>query len=618
MLRSTRGRETDLRGFLWILVGLLTAVSGASAQTTVSHGLSLFGAPKYGVDFKHFDYVRPDAPKGGSMIRHAIGSFDSLNPFILKGQSASGLGFVFETLTTRSAEESATVYGLLAETIETPADASWVSFTLRSEARFHDGSQVTAEDVVFSFDIQKAKGTPFFAKYYEDVVKAEALDRRRVRFVFSGGINRELPQIVGEMNVLSKAYWSSRDFERTTLEPPLGSGPYRVKAVDPGRSIVYERVADYWGRDLAVNRGRHNVDTIRIDYYRDDTVALEAFKAHQIDVRGESSAKNWATGYDFPAAQAGLVRRVEIKTENPAGMQAFVYNTRRAKFADPRVRAALAHAFDFEWSNQTLFYGAYARTRSYFQNSELASVGRPEGGELALLEPWRGKIPPEVFEREYAPPKTDGSGNMREPLRAALALLREAGWTIKDRRLVGPKGEAMEFEFLLVQPSFERVVNPMILNLEKLGVAARVRTIDTAQYRNRLDDFDFDVVVGSFGMSLTPGNELRDFFGQAASKIRGSRNLAGVSDPAVDDLIDKVIRAPDRESQIAAAKALDRVLLWGHYVIPHFTAPASRIAYWAKFGRPPTTPKYGLAMDAWWVDPAMEDALKRGEGQIKN
>jgi microcin C transport system substrate-binding protein len=606
-----------LRKILLVLAGFLAAPGVAAAQTTVSHGHSLFGALKYGADFKHFDYVRPDAPKGGSMTRHAIGSFDSLNPFILKGQPASGLGFVFETLTTRSADESATVYGLLAETIETPADSSWAAFTLRAEARFHDGTPVTAEDVVFSFDIQKAKGTPFFAKYYEDVVKVEALDRRRVRFAFSGGVNRELPNIVGEINVMSKAYWSSRDFEKTTLEPPLGSGPYRVKAVDAGRSIVYERVPDYWGRGLAVNRGRHNIDTIKIDYYRDDTVALEAFKAHQIDFRGESSAKNWATAYDFPAAQAGLVRRAEIKTENPSGMQAFVFNTRRAKFADPRVRAALAYAFDFEWSNQTLFYGSYARTRSYFQNSELASVGRPEGLERALLEPWRGKIAPEVFEREYAPPKTDGSGNLREALRAALALLREAGWTIKDRRLVGPGGEAMEFEVLLAQPSFERVVNPMILNLEKLGIAARVRTVDTAQYRNRLDDFDFDMVVGSFGMSLTPGNELRDFFGQAAARTRGSRNLAGIADPAVDDLIDKVIRAPDRESQVAAAKALDRVLLWGHYVIPHFNTPAARLAYWAKFGRPPTTPKYGLALDAWWVDPAMEDALKRGESQIK-
>ena len=542
-----------MRKILLVLAGFLAAPGVAAAQTTVSHGHSLFGALKYGADFKHFDYVRHDAPKGGSMTRHAIGSFDSLNPFILKGQPASGLGFVFETLTTRSADESATVYGLLAETIETPADSSWAAFTLRAEARFHDGTPVTAEDVVFSFDIQKAKGTPFFAKYYEDVVKVEALDRRRVRFAFSGGVNRELPNIVGEINVMSKAYWSSRDFEKTTLEPPLGSGPYRVKAVDAGRSIVYERVPDYWVRGLAVNRGLHNIDTIKIDYYRYDTVALEAFKAHQIDFRGESSAKNWATAYDFPAAQAGLVRRAEIKTENPSGMQAFVFNTRRAKFADPRVRSALAYAFDFEWSNQTLFYGSYARTRSYFQNSELASVGRPEGLERALLEPWRGKIAPEVFEREYAPPKTDGSGNLREALRAALALLREAGWTIKDRRLVGPGGKAMEFEVLLAQPSFERVVNPMILNLEKLGIAARVRTVDTAQYRNRLDDFDFDMVVGSFGMSLTPGNELRDFFGQAAARTRGSRNLAGIADPAVDDLIDKVIRAPDRESQVAAA-----------------------------------------------------------------
>jgi len=603
----------------WLL-GLTLCLIGASAsaETTISHGNSLFGRLKHGPDFAHFDYADPNAPKGGSMVRHAIGSFDSLNPFILKGQPASGLGFVFETLMARSSDEASTVYGLLAESIETPKDLSWVIFALRANARWHDGTPVTADDVVFSFDIQKAKGTPFFAKYYQDVVKAEALDRRRVKFHFNGEINRELPQIVGEMNVLSKAYWSAREFEKSTLEPPMGSGPYRIKAVDPGRSITYERVADYWGKDVPVNRGRFNIDTIRIDYYRDDTIALEAFKAAQVDLRGENSAKNWATGYDFPAAQAGLVKREEFKTENPAGMQAFVFNTRRAKFSDRRVRQALAYAFDFEWSNKTLFYDSYARTRSYFQSSELASSGLPKGQELALLEPWRGKVPDEVFTREYAPPKTDGSGNMREQLRAALALLREAGWATRDGKLVGPGGQAMEIEFLLVQPAFERIVNPMILNLERLGVGARIRTVDSAQYRNRLDDFDFDVVVGGFAQSLSPGNEQRDFFGSQAAKIKGSRNIAGIADPAVDALIDRIIRAPDRESLIDATRALDRVLLWGHYVVPQYHSPTTRFAYWAKFGRPERHPRYGVAIDAWWIDPAQDEALKRGQGRIRN
>lgn len=601
---------------LVLVLGLIG--TSALGQTTVSHGNSLFGRLKHGPDFAHFDYVNPQAPKGGSMIRHSTGSFDSLNPFILKGQPAAGLGFVFETLMTRSTDEASTVYGLLAETIETPADLSWVVFKLREGAQWHDGSPVTPEDVVFSFDIQKSKGAPFFAKYYQDVVRAEALDRRRVKFHFNGETNRELPQIVSEMNILSKVYWSARDFEKSTLEPPMGSGPYRVKALEPGRSITYERVAGYWGRDIPVNRGRYNVDTIRIDYYRDDSIALEAFKAQQVDLRAESSAKNWATGYDFPAAQAGLIKREEFKTENPAGMQAFVFNTRRAKFADPRVRRALAHAFDFEWSNKTLFYDSYARTKSYFQSSELAAQGLPDTRELALLEPWRGKIPGEVFTREYEPPKTDGSGNMRDQLRAALAQLREAGWTVRDGRLIGPQGQPMEFEILLVQPLFERVVGPMLLNFEKLGIAARMRTVDSAQYVNRLDEFDFDMIVGRFGQTLTPGNEQRDFFGSQAGKIKGSRNVAGIADPAVDDLIEKIIRAPDREGQIAATRALDRVLLWGHYVIPQYHSPSIRFAYWAKFGRPERQPRYGVAIDAWWVDPALEVVLKRGDTRPRN
>ena len=601
-------------------VGLSLGASGAvlaQENVKITHGHSLFGDLKYGPDFTHFDYVNPDAPKGGEVRQYSIGSFDSLNPFILKGRSASGIGQLFETLMTGAADEASSEYGLLASSVETPDDFSWVIFNLRPEARWHDGTPVTADDVVFSLEALQTEGHPFYRQYYANVASAEALGPNRVKFTFSGGLNRELPQIIGQIPVLSKAYYEAHVFDETTLEPPMGSGPYRISAVEPGRSITYERVKDYWGANLPVNKGQNNFDVIRIDYYRDQTVALEAFKAHAYDFRSENSSKDWATGYDFPALEGGLVVKQEIRHENPTGMQAFAFNTRRGKFADRRVRQALGFAYDFDWANANLFYGQYTRTESFFSNSELAATGLPSDRELDYLNRFRGQVPEEVFTTPYGAPKTYGTGNIRGNLSTAIGILRDTGWEVVDGALTYVEtGDKMEIEFLLVSPAFERIVAPYVQNLKRLGVEATIRTVDPAQYRNRLDQFDFDVVVSTFGQSLSPGNEQRDFWGSYNADVDGSRNIIGIKDPVVDALIDDIIAAPDRQALIAASKALDRVLLWGHYVVPQWHIRTFRVAYWDKFGRPEITPKYGLGFGAWWIDPAKDAALKSGEGTL--
>jgi microcin C transport system substrate-binding protein len=584
---------------------------GAGAQEVKPrHAIAMHGEPKYGPGFKNFDYVNPDAPKGGEVKLAAIGTFDNLNPYILKGVAAAGLGGLFETLLTNSDDEAFTEYGQLAESIEMPEDRSWVAFTLRKEARWHDGKPVTPEDVIFSLEILKTKGQPFFRFYFADVKKAEKTGPRTVRFTFSGGENRELPLIVGQMPVLPRHFWEGRRFDKTILEPPLGSGPYRIKAFEPGRSITYERVKDYWGADLPVNKGRHNFDIIRYDYYRDTTVALEAFKGGEYHFRQENVSKDWATAYNSPAVRKGLIKKEEIRHQRPTGMQAFVFNIRKPLFRDPRVRRALAHAFDFEWTNKNLFFGQYTRTKSYFSNSELASTGLPGPDELEFLEPLRGQIPDEVFTKAYEPPATDGSGNIRGNLRKALRLLKEAGWVIEEGRLVNAgTGAPFTFEILLNQPTWERIALPFRRNLKRLGIDARVRTVDTAQYQRRTEDFDFDMIVDVFGQSLSPGNEQRDLWGSEAADRPGSRNTIGIRSDAIDTLIDLVIAAPDRESLTARTRALDRVLLWGHYVIPHWHIQSFRVAYWDKFGRPAITPKYNLGFDTWWIDSGKNVAL---------
>lgn len=588
------------------------AFAPARADETPRHGMSMFGDLKYPAGFKHFDYVNPDAPKGGSVRMAAIGTYDTLNPFTLKGVPAAGAGLLFQTLTANSGDEPFSEYGIVAETFVVPQDRSWVAFNLRPEAKFNDGSPITPDDLVFSFETLKTKGAPFYRTYYADVVKAEVTGPRQVRFTFRANDNPELPLIVGQMPVLSRAYWTGKEFERTTLEAPLGSGPYVVESTDPGRSIIFRRIEKHWSDDVPALKGQYNFARIRYDYYRDATVALEAFKGGEYDYRQENAAKDWATGYDSPAVTEGLIKREEIANETPTGMQGFVFNIRKPIFADPRVRQAIAQAFDFEWTNRTLFYGAYTRTRSYFSNSELASSGLPSPAELKLLEPFRGQIPEAVFTKAYEPPTTDGSGNLRDNLRVAFDLLKSAGWSVKDRRLVNDKtGEPMAFEILLSQPNWERITLPFAKNLERLGIQARVRTVDTAQYQKRMETFDYDMTVEVFPQSLSPGNEQRDFWSSASAKVDGSRNTIGISDPVVDKLIDLVINAPDRQALIDRTRALDRVLLWGHYTIPNWHIRSWRIAYWDRFARPAVTAKYSLGfLSTWWIDPAKEAALR--------
>jgi len=605
-----------LAGAVFMLGGAAGA-GAADVKVTRSHAMTLGDAPKYGPGFTHLDYVNPNAPKGGEVRLYAIGSFDSFNPFIIKGDPATGLGLLFEPLLASADDDMLSEYGMIAESVEVPEDLSWVIYNLRPEARFHDRSPVTADDVVFSFQMLKEKGLPFYRFYYANVAKAEALGPHRVKFTLTGPPNRELPQIVGQIQVSSKVYWATRDFTKTTLEPPIGSGPYRIKTFEPGRQITYERVKDYWGADLPIRRGQFNFDVIRYDYFRDQVVALEAFKAHQYDYRAENSSKDWATGYDFPARRNGLVKVASLPNSVPVGMQGFVFNTRRSKFQNPLVRQAIGLAFDFEWSNRTLFFGQYTRTTSFFENSELAARGKPTPEELKLLEPWRGKIPDEVFTEVYNPPATSGDGNIRPNLRKAVRLLRSAGYKVVDNRLIEPAtGKPIEIEFLLVTPAFERVATPLIRNLRRLGIHGRIRTVDSAQYQVRVREFDYDVVIFTFGQSLSPGNEQRNYWSSEAADRPGSRNLAGVKNPAIDALVEKIVGAHDRKSLVIACRALDRVLLWSHIVIPQWHIAADRVAWWDRFGRPAKKPEFGVGFMSWWIDPAKDAALARaGRGK---
>ena len=587
---------------------LLLAVPAARAADTAgpAHGIAMHGDLKYGPGFTHFDYVNPDAPKGGELRLYALGTFDSFNPFIIKGNPDDGSGRIYDTLLTSSADEPFSEYGLLAESVETPPDRSWVIFRLRKEARWHDGQPVTADDVLWSYETLRSKGQPFYRAYYANVDKAEKLDERTVKFTFKPGENRELPLIMGQLTVLPKHYWASREFDATTLDPPLGSGPYRIGTFEAGRWSSYERVPDYWGKDLAVNRGRHNFDRVRYDYYQNMTVAQEALKAGAYDLRVEASSKDWATAYDAPAVRDGRLVKGEFPHARPAGMQGYAFNMRRPLFQDRRVRQAIGYALDFEWANRALFYGQYTRSRSYFGNSELAANGIPQGAELAVLEPLRDKLPPEVFAQEYQPPVTDGSGNMRENLRQAYDLLKAAGWTVdpKTKKLVNAQGQPFEFEILLIDPAYERITLPFAKNLERLGVTARVRTVDTAQYKKRVDDFDFDMVIWAWPQTLSPGNEQRSYWSSAYADQPGNPNVIGLKDPVIDALVEQVIAAPDRANLVARVHALDRALQWGFYVVPNWYIGYDRIAYWDKFGRPEVIPAQGVQLDAWWYDPA--------------
>lgn len=590
----------------------MPGMTDAAEEVVVSHGIAMHGAPKYGPDFPHFDYVNPAAPQGGELRLATQGTFDSFHGFIPKGNAAS-TGSV-ETLLTSSADEAFSEYGLIAESIEYPRDRSWVIFNLRREARWHDGEAITAADVVWSFETLTSLGSPQYRFYYASVAAAEMLDTHRVRFTFSEQGNRELPLIVGQLPILPKHYWENRDFEKTTLEPPLGSGPYRIEEFEAGRYYVQQRVEDYWGRDLPVNVGLNNFDRIRVDFFRDATAIRLALKSGNVDYRAENQAKAWALDYNVPAVEKGWLRKELIPNQLPTGMQGFVMNTRRPVFADVRVREALGYAFDFEWTNENLFFSQYTRTESYFSNSELASRGLPAGEELEILNPYRARLPKRVFDTPYQAPATDGTGWPRQSLRTAFALLRDAGWEVQDMRLVNREtGRQMSFEILLVSPTLERIVLPFTRNLKRLGIDARVRLVDQSQYINRLRSFDYDMFVFTWGQSESPGNEQRSFWGSAAADNPSSRNFAGIRDPVVDELIELVVSAPSRESLVARSRALDRVLLWGFYVIPNWHIQADRILYWDKFSRPGVPVKVGAMITRWWFDEAKAEAL----GQAK-
>ena len=576
------------------------------------HAVSMHGEVKYAPDFTHLDYTNPDAPKGGTLKLSALGSYDSLNPYIVKGSPAAGLTFlgsnlVFESLMEQSNDEAFTMYGRLAETIELPEDRSWVAFNLRPEARWADGSTVTATDVVWSFNTLMEKGTPFFKAYYGDVKNVTATSPSRVKFTFLHNGNAELPLILSQMPVLPEAYWSdeAHDFSKTTLTPPMGSGPYEISQVVPGRSITYTKRDDWWGSDLAINKGRYNFQNIVYDYYLDDNVALEAFLSGAYDVRLENTAKLWATAYNTPAVNSGDIEKEEIQNGRPAGMQGYIFNLRRDIFKDPNVREAIAYAFDFEWSNKQFAYGSYTRTDSYFENSELASSGIPQGRELDILEQFRDQLPSELFTEKYSPPSSDGSGNIRTNLRTAAKLLEEAGYVLGENgiRVHEETGRPLRFEIIDGNPVFERWTLPFIRNLKRIGVDANFRAVDSAQYQNRMNDYDYDMTIMSIGQSSSPGNEQLDFWGSEKADIPGSRNYMGIKNPVVDDLIRMIIEAPSREELVARTRALDRVLLWNHYVVPHWHFDKWRIAYWSKLSHPETlsdlTP--GIS-ETWWVE----------------
>ncbi|MBX6327178.1 MAG: ABC transporter substrate-binding protein [Pseudolabrys sp.] len=595
-------------------LGVVGLARPARAESPVwKHGLSLFGEPRYPPDFPHFDYVNPAAPQGGTVRMIAFGTFDNFNQVVagVKGSLANGLDLVIETLMTPALDEVSTEYGLLAEAVRFPDDRAWVTYRLRAEARWHDGRPVTVEDAIYSFNVWK-QNSPQLAAYYRHVVKAERTGERDVTFVFDKGGNRELPQIVGQLPVLPKHWWEGtdkngrkRDVTQTTLEPPLGSGPYRLKEFAPGRTVVYEKVADYWGKRLNVNIGTNNFAQIRYEYFRDSTVALEAFKGDQVDWRIENSAKNWATSYDFPAVREKKVVLEEFPIRNYGVMQAFAFNIRRDKFKDPRVRRAFNFAFDFEEMNKQLFFGQYTRIKSYFEGTELACAGVPQGQELEILETVKDKVPARLFTEPYSNPVGGTPENVRNNLRHALALFREAGYEIRDTKLVNARtGEPFTVEFLVEDPATERFVLFYRPSLQRIGMTVTVRMVDSAQYENRLRQWDFDIITANWGESLSPGNEQRGYWGSAAADQPGSRNLIGIKNPAVDAMIDRVIYAKDRAELVAATHALDRVLLWNFYVVPQWTYGKVRTARWDRFGRPEVMPKYGTSAfpAIWWWD----------------
>jgi microcin C transport system substrate-binding protein len=602
-------------------LALLTQAARAQDASAVQRndGFTVLGTPALAPGFAAFPYVNPSAPKGGEVHLASIGTFDSFNPFILRGTaegatvgpwvilpggsgSGSTVGHVWESLLVSSANEVATGYCHLCETIEVPADKTWVAFNLRQQAKFSDGTPVTAEDVAWTFRTLMEQGRPSLRVQFADVKDVVVEGPLRVRFNFNTTLNRELPLLVGGSPVLPKHFFDGRDFTKPLTDSPIGSGPYRISGFELGRSVTYTRDPNWWAADMPTGRGTNNFDTVRIEYFRDATVAMEAFKAGKVDVRSENIAKNWATAYDFPAVRDGAVIKRQYTHELPTGIQGYAMNTRRSVFADPRVRQAVTWAFDFEWTNKNLFYSAYKRTMSYFSNTALAATGLPSPDELRLLEPFHDNLPPGLLTQPFTLPVTDGSGNNTEQLRDALKMLREAGWQIKDRKLVEANGEPASFTILLEDPSLERVALPYVQNLKKLGFDVQVRTVDPAQYQHLLDDFDFDMTMWIYPGSDIPGSELRDYWSCAGAKSQGSFNVPGICSPAIDAMIEKVNAATDRDTLRTAARALDRLLLWNWYMVPNWYSQNFQIAYWDRFGDPGIPIREGFNFDSWWID----------------
>lgn len=595
-----------LPSFLYAQDPLTSQDQSSTQQETVlqsTHGISIYGDLKYPATFTHFDYVNPNAPKGGEIKLSDFGSFDTFNPFIIKGNPAAGSGVLHCTLLAPAGDEPMSMYAYLAEKVELASDRKSVTFTLNKNAMFSDGTPVTPEDVVFSFDILRKKGAPLFAQYYRDVVSVEKVGGNGVKFNFSTDQNRELPVILGQLYVFSKAYYEEHDFEKADLVPPLGCGPYQVADFKAGQSVTYKRVPNWWAENLPSQKGLNNFDITYI-YYRDQNVLFEAFKAGDHDFRHETTAKNWAKGYHIPAVKEGKIILKEVDNDQPQGMQMFVFNTRKPIFQDRKVREALTKVFDFEWANKSLFFNTYKRSLSYYNNSHLASFGLPQGEELQTLEPFRDALPPEVFTQEFKLPVTNGSGNDRKMIAEADKLLKEAGWVVKDRKRVNKKtGESLTFEFLLYDPTYERVALALQRNLNGLGIQMTTRTATPSQYIERVGNYDFDMILGAFPETETPGNEQREYWGSKYAEAKNGRNLAGIKNSVIDQLIELVITSPDRPTLVARVHALDRVLNWGYYGIPGWYSDKSRIAYWNKFDMPEKKPKDGIGFSSWWVKP---------------
>jgi len=615
--------QLNRRHVLGLGIGLGIGVLGpnrlrpahAAEGAAEAHGMSVFGDLKYPADFHHFDYVNLSAPKGGLFstvpsvraYNQSYQTFNSLNAYILKGEGAQGMDLTFAPLMVRAGDEPDAMYGLVAKSVQISDDKRTYRFTLRSEAKFHDGSRITAHDVAFSLTTLKAKGHPLIAQQMRDVEKAEAIDDATLVVSFAEKHARDVPLYVAGLPVFSRAYYAKRAFDESTLDTPLGSGPYKVGKFELNRFIEFERVKDWWGADLPVARGSYNFDIVRYEFYRDRDVAFEGFTAKNYLFREEFTARVWATRYDFPAVKDGRVKRETLPDETPSGAQGWFINTRREKFKDPRVREALDLAFDFEWTNKTIMYGAYARTQSPFQNSDMMAKGPPSPDELKLLEPFRGQVPDEVFGAPYTPPVSDGSGQDRALLRRAVQLLRDAGCPIKDGKRVLPNGEIFRIEFLADEPQLQAHHAPYIKNLATIGIEASLRIVDAVQYRARVEDFDFDMTIERFSMSATPGDGMRPFFTSQAARTKGSYNLAGIASPAIDALVERILGANSRDELTIACRAFDRVFRAGHYWVPQWYRTSHPVAYWDVFSHPAKLPRYlGTvgAIELWWSDPA--------------